>query len=287
MEKILYVSDLDGTLMRKDLTISEYTAETINRLVEEGMIFSFATARSLVTASKVAAGIMAKVPLIVYNGAFIMENHTGKILASNYFSRQETETISHTLFENGIYPIVYAMRDGIEKYSYVTKMVSRAAREFLNSRKGDIRDNPLKEISELIYGEIFYFTCIDEEEKLRPVYEELKNEFYCIYQKDIYSGEQWLEILPRGASKASAVLRLKKMLGCTKIVSFGDGKNDIPMFRISDACYAVANADPELKEIATDVIESNEEDGVVKWLEKERKLYGNKYREKLGKALDI
>lgn len=287
MEKILYVSDLDGTLMRKDQTISEYTAETINRLVEEGMIFSFATARSLVTSSKIAGGIKATVPLIVYNGAFIMENQTGRILVSNYFTRQETEKISSVLLESGIYPIVYAMRNGIEKYSYVPEMVSAAAREFLDSRKGDIRDNPLEEVSELIYGDIFYFTCIDEEKKLRPAYEKLKDEFYCIYQRDIYSGEQWLEILPLGATKASAALCLKEIMGCTKIVSFGDGKNDIPMFRISDACYAVANADPELKEIATAVIGSNEEDGVARWLETGRKLYEKKNKKKLEEVLDI
>ncbi|MCM1416322.1 MAG: HAD family hydrolase, partial [bacterium] len=42
--------------------------------------------------------------------------------------------------------------------------------------------------------------------------------------------------------------------------------NDIPMFEISDECYAVANAAPELKALATDVIASNDEDGVAKWL---------------------
>ena len=48
---------------------------------------------------------------------------------------------------------------------------------------------------------------------------------------------------------------------------FGDGKNDISMFRAADECYAVANAVEELKEIATGVILSNNEDGVAKWLE--------------------
>ena len=42
--------------------------------------------------------------------------------------------------------------------------------------------------------------------------------------------------------------------------------NDIPMFEISDECYAVENAVGELKAFATGVIESNEEDGVAKWL---------------------
>jgi len=39
------------------------------------------------------------------------------------------------------------------------------------------------------------------------------------------------------------------------------------MFELSDECYAVQNADEELKKIATDIISSNDEDGVAKWLE--------------------
>ena len=67
----LYVSDLDGTLLRSNKVTSKYTNQVINSLVEEGMIFSYATARSLVTAKKVTEGINAKIPLIVYNGAFV------------------------------------------------------------------------------------------------------------------------------------------------------------------------------------------------------------------------
>lgn len=47
-----YVSDLDGTLLRSNEKTSEYTNNIINRLTEKGMIFSYATARSLITAKK-------------------------------------------------------------------------------------------------------------------------------------------------------------------------------------------------------------------------------------------
>jgi len=60
---------------------------------------------------------------------------------------------------------------------------------------------------------------------------------------------------------------LKKFLNCDRIVSFGDGINDISMFKISDECYAVQNAVDEIKFLATEIIESNQNDGVAKWLE--------------------
>ena len=72
--------------------------------------------------------------------------------------------------------------------------------------------------------------------------------------------------MPKAATKANAILQLKEILGCDKVVCFGDAENDIPMFQIADECYAVANAVPELKAIATGVIGSNAEDGVAKWL---------------------
>ena len=48
--------------------------------------------------------------------------------------------------------------------------------------------------------------------------------------------------------------------------AYSDSLDDIPMFEMSDECYAVENAVPELKAVATGVIASNEDDGVAKWL---------------------
>ena len=72
--------------------------------------------------------------------------------------------------------------------------------------------------------------------------------------------------MPKCATKANAILKLKDLWECEKIVSFGDAINDIPMFLISDECYAVENAVDELKAMATTIIPSNNEDGVAKWL---------------------
>ena len=52
MNKILYISDLDGTLLHSDETTSDYTNNTLNRLTQNGLLFSYATARSIHTAKK-------------------------------------------------------------------------------------------------------------------------------------------------------------------------------------------------------------------------------------------
>ena len=85
-------------------------------------------------------------------------------------------------------------------------------------------------------------------------------------QQELYRPEYWCEIMPASASKANAIRKLKEMWGCSRVVSFGDAVNDLPMFDMSDECYAVSNAVEELKAAATGIIGSNEEDGVAVWL---------------------
>ena len=60
--------------------------------------------------------------------------------------------------------------------------------------------------------------------------------------------------------------KLKELLHCDRVVVFGDALNDLPMFKAADEAYAVANAAEELKQAATGIIGSNEEDGVADWL---------------------
>ena len=264
--KTLYVSDLDGTLLRSDETISEYTNNVINNLTDKGMIFSYATARSFITAKKVTKGINAKIPVIVYNGAFVIDNVTEEILIANYFDTSVCEVLDE-LFSNKIYPIVYAYLGGKEKFSFVPELCTGGMKKFIDSRKGDIRTNAVNTIADLKLGDIFYITCIDEPEKLKPLYDKYKERFHCVYQTDIYTNEQWLEIMPLTASKSNAIKQLQLLLQCEKLVVFGDGKNDIDMFELADESYAVQNAHEDLKRYATAIISSNNEDGVAKYLE--------------------
>lgn len=263
--KTLYVSDLDGTLLRSDETISERTSGTINKLTGQGLLFSYATARSIHTAKKVTQGLDAKIPLIVYNGAFIVDNRTGEILTADHFD-ENVYVLFKELFAAGIYPIVYAFIDGVERFSYIEGKSSKEILDFAATRN-DSRKNPVLNEADLIEGDCFYITCIGKPEKLFPFYEKYKDQYHCVYQKDIYSKEQWLEIMPQTTTKANAIRKLKSLLNCDRVVVFGDGINDLEMFGLADESYAVANASEELKAVATGVIGANDDDGVAEWLE--------------------
>lgn len=263
---ILYVSDLDGTLLRNNQRTSDYTNHVINEIIKNGTYFTYATARSYITAQKVTVGLTAEFPTIVYTGAFIRNNKAGTYLYRNFFDQKFAYEIIDELLSKNIYPIVYSVIDDEEKFTYNSLLSGEGVMGFSASKVGDPRQRGVSKTEKLYDGNIFYITCIDDSEKLFYENEKYKNTCHTVYQKDYYSKRQWLEIMPITSSKANAALRLKKILGCDKIISFGDSRNDIDLFNISDECYAVENAVPELKEIATGIILSNENDGVAKFL---------------------
>jgi len=69
----LFISDLDGTLLNKSAKLSDYTKETLNALIHNGMNFSVATARLLSPVKKMLNGVDVSVPVILMNGVLIYD----------------------------------------------------------------------------------------------------------------------------------------------------------------------------------------------------------------------
>lgn len=268
-DKTLYVTDLDGTLLNRKDRISPRSIQIINELVERGMLFTYATARSLVSASVVTEGLSAKIPVIAYNGAFIIQPSTGEVLSQERFSEEEMDAVKAVLDRRRISPLVYAFVNGVEKVTWMRDRENDGIRRYLRMRKGDRRLNPISDRQMLYQGDMFYFTCIGEKEELQPVYDTFAKDgrYRCTLQQELYRPEYWCEIMPARATKACAIRKLQKMWECNRVVSFGDAINDLPMFEISDEAYAVENAVEVLKAAASGIIGSNEEDGVALWLQ--------------------
>ena len=268
MGRTLYVTDLDGTLLNRNDRINPKSIGIINDLIEKGMLFTYATARSLASSAKVTEGLSANFPVITYNGAYIFRADTGEILLQKGFTEEETNDALTALDKYCINPLVYSFIEGAEKVSWMAGTENEGIKRYMSLRKGDKRLRPVASREELYKGDIFYFTCIGERQELQPAYEFFSKDdrYRCTIQQELYRPEFFFEIMPVEATKANAIMELKKILGCDKVVSFGDAINDIPMFEISDEAYAVENAVEELKAMATGIIDSNENDGVAKWL---------------------
>lgn len=264
--KTLYISDLDGTLLNQSSLLSEQTTDIINSFISNGGYFTYATARSHNSASLITNQLNLKLPVVIYNGAFIYDYAKKDFLHKVAFTHDEIACLYDIAVKNNCTPLVYTFVNGVEKVLwYENTKLSDGCRYYYSNRKNDKRMTPVGSIEDSFQGEIFYITFIDDKELLLPLYNEAKTDerFNAIFQQELYRSEYWCEIMPKQATKANAIKKLKNMLGCDKLVVFGDSINDIPMFKIADESYAVMNSNPKLKGIATQIIDYNYNNSVA------------------------
>ena len=265
----LYVSDLDGTLLDSTGKLRPRTADMLNRFIEGGTLFSYCTARGLATAGEITASIKFTAPVVLMNGVFIYDPLTKQFPVRNIFGEEQCGMLRRAITENGETPMVFALIDGLERVSYIKG--SENLKAHLSRRKSDKRRRPVSGSNELFDGEMFYAAFIDPKNKdaLDEVFTE-ENGFRTACYNDTYPPfQQWYEVFPASAGKANSVLKLKQLTCADELVCFGDNANDLPMFEVSDRCYAVENAIPELKARATGVIGSNDCFGVPEQIERE------------------
>ena len=265
----LYVTDLDGTLLRSDATLSPYTISTINRLTEQGLAFTYATARSIESARPIAGELNLRLPAITRNGAVLADNATGKHLEKALFTEEEVALLKKLLPELPRCGFVSCFLGEEMFKAYVPGNLVPGMVQYADYYRDDPKMKPVKTLEEMFFGQPGYVTLIDDREKAALIYEKVRqySGWECIFQKDTYWDEYWVEVCPRNCTKAKAILKMKEQYGFRKVVVFGDSVNDMPMFRAADEAYAVSNALEALKEIATGVIGGNNEDAVARFLE--------------------
>ena len=268
MDKTLYVTDLDGTLMRNDKSISEHSLGIINNLIAAGANFTVATARSVSSVKDIVEPLDISIPLVVRNGTALAAPHSLEVIEKAIFKDEEVIRLKEILNELPKCGFTSIWRGNEMEKVFYKCTHSVGIEKYLEEHDGEKGLRIVDDIDELFNGDVGYITMIDDKENLEPVYDRVKGAsgWETVFQQDSYDSEYWLELCPENSTKAKAIVRLKEKLGLDKIVVFGDSVNDIPMFKIADEAYAVENALPELKEYATKIIASNEADGVAEFL---------------------
>lgn len=265
LEKTLFVSDLDGTLLHSSGVMTAETAKSVQKLISRGVKFTFATARSYHTAMQAVGELTLENPVILHNGVFIRDMKSGEYIVKNLLA--EPEYVRSVFDEFGLSPFVYSSVGDKQVYTYLPESITEESAAFQQTRVNDPRDNPISDKARLWDGEVFYVMCITNDPKGENIYNRLHGKYNCFYGEDYYSRDKWLEVYSKKASKATAVLQLRDLLRCQRVVVFGDGANDIAMFEAADEAYAVSGAVGELKRRATAVIGSNDDNAVVRWME--------------------
>ena len=269
--KTLYISDLDGTLLDSNACISEYTKNKLNKLINEGMHFSFATARTIASAKKIMADVDINVPVVLMNWVLIYDLSEKRYVKIEVLKEEHIIEILKIAKSFNSTGFLYQIKDD-ELHTYYENLEQKAHFDFYNERVTKYYKSfeKVSNFLDMDFENTIYFAMIDKKENLQGIYDALisVSGLEMTFYKDIYSENLWyLEIFSSNASKYKAVQFIKEKFKFDKMVCFGDNLNDLPLFKACDEKYAVGNARDEVKLAATEVIEENINDGVAKWLE--------------------
>ena len=246
----MIVTDLDGTLLRDDTSISDYTKNVLGECRRVGIKLAFATGRS--TAGKVAPAEMFD-GRATSNGALAK---AGEILI--YDKRIPYQTSRSVLTACNERGIKIAFNAGGTHYS---NFVMSDIWPWITKSNFHIIDFARHELDA---EKLFIPDCSAENKGF--IDQLIPNELYTVVTSD--STGDFLQIMHKEATKGKAVLALARHWGImpSEIVTFGNDLNDIDMLASVGFGVAVENAFDEVKAAAKYTCGSNEEDGPAKWL---------------------
>ena len=271
----LYVSDLDGTLLQNDASLSPFSESSLREMLVEGLLFTVASARSVVAIRQLLRGLPLSLPVIEFNGAFLSDLATGRHEITHALEPSIAASVYEQMTAQGQSPLI-ATFDGTEDRVHYGPTLNEGTRWHLNDRlkHRDPRWRGATDNLAAALGE--QAVCLTAIAK-KGVLDDLKAAI-CeahprsvethLFEYQYFPGWYWLTVHDHRATKDQAIKTLTKSygLGDSEIVVFGDQTNDLKMFAAADLAVAVGNAQPEVKACASLVIGTNEEDSVARFM---------------------
>lgn len=273
--KTLYISDMDGTLLKSDGHLSDYTKQKINEFYDKGIAFSIATARSLVSLPPLIKGVHFGAPAVLMNGVFIYDTEKEEVLSYHAIPIKALKDVIDIFEEHRLHPFMFLYGNDEMHMEYI-ELDNEVMRDFHKKRTEMLGDRFTRtdDFLDIPKGrEPVYLSIFAPYEDLLPVTEKLKNVqgVTFAFYKDSYSDDWLVEVYSAEASKANGAKEVKAFAKADSVTAFGDNLNDMIMLKSADKSIAVENAVDELKKIADITIGTNNDDSVVKFIESENK----------------
>ena len=269
MNKV-FITDLDHTFLRSDLSVNDFTKTTWNALANKHTL-SVATARSYKKAEQFLRGLHINAPMILLDGSLIVDENK-KIIDMKIIQKDIADEIIELGSHHKLFPFVLALKDMKLNEAF---LYPKERNEYQNKLlKRYINDDNIEEISNIrAMKDNFKLVYMGDEEELSHLKDELfkvfANELKYILAPEAYMDCYFLTILHKDADKAHGLKKVNEYLNIDfkHYTVFGDNLNDIGMFKLSGTSVAVANAHADLKKIATHVSKyTNDEDAVANYL---------------------
>lgn len=249
-------SDLDGTLLKKDKSISDENKTAIEYFKSEGGIFTFFTGRLPIGAKPVLDMITPNGYVACANGAGIFDPADGKIIWSMTLAdgvKDMLDTIVEEIPQIGF----EVTTDQI----YFAKKSPQTEKHRIDEHLPDICCD-YKTFDEPII-KILFGVAEKDIDKLVETIENHPNAKLFDY---IRSDKEYFEILPKGASKGELLKKIAELHGIDmkNTIVAGDNDNDVSMLEVAGVGVAVSNASPAAKKAANYHTVSNEEHAIAR-----------------------
>lgn len=272
MKYKLICTDMDGTLLGKNHQISNENIEAIKKAHDKGVIVAICTGRLFYSALQYSSVLGITGPIIASNGTYIRERGKEEVLYKNPLTSEEINIIYDVLEKNKVdfyyvntFDTAMSKREFPKDHAYVM-----ANEKFKFEKKINlIVDEDIKKHIKEHEGDVLKVIVIEKEdhEKLKNLKKELRDlDMFEV----VSSGEDNVEIMKKGSSKAAAVKELSKRLGIKReeIICIGDNENDISMIKYAGLGIAVENGIDMLKDEADYITDTNLNSGVAKAINK-------------------
>lgn len=275
-KNLLFISDLDGTLLSSSGTLSKESIDRLNSMIDRGLNFTIATARNYDSAHPILKGLNLKIPAILFNGVYLTDFNTGQnVFLADFITKSIVKEMLKIVTPLDLHPFIYSyFSNGKGHRVYYRKAVNPGEKAYLTSLDGDGRLCQVDDFNLADDERVSGFLLIDNKKTLKPVYQALKKKYpddiSLYFAEDVsLKGYYWLQAYHQQANKANMIRLLAQYLKhpLNNVVVFGDYLNDLGMFKIAGRAIAVSNALPEVKRAAHEIIGSNNNGSVIKYLE--------------------
>ncbi|MED0987249.1 HAD family hydrolase [Bacillus paramycoides] len=257
MKKVI-ISDLDGTLLRSDKTISEKSINILRECKNKGSELIFATARPPRAINQYIPSVLKNDIIICYNGALVLKGND--TLYKKEISRNVILEIIEKAKKYNLNNICIEINDKLYSNFDVTDYFGNVPNEVIDVR-------------ELDFKEAFKVILCTKDSINKNLIKELPAECNAV----ITDNGTLCQIMHAEVSKWNSIQHVLQHLNCeaSDVIAFGDDYNDMEMIEKCGIGVAMNNAVEELKSVAKFIAKSNDEDGVTTFLESNNFIYVN------------
>ena len=284
----LVAIDLDGTMLNSYGVVSEETKNTIKEVEKQGVEVIIASGRPIASIKEIAKEIESKNYFIAGNGAIIYDVKKDEIIYEKTLSKEKVLEIIKICEENSISYNVYTEREILAtslKYNVLYYHKENLKKEESKKTKINIVNNMYEYVKNKEDAKFLKITICDETKTVfNSIIKKLKGiknieilDVSHMARKTIVHGTEeyqisyfYSEISTENVDKWEAIKFLIDKLNIKKeeVMAIGDNSNDKNMIKNAGLGIAMKQSTLSVLEVADEITEGNNEDGVAKILQK-------------------